>query len=488
MLIIPISTKGDRKQPPYACIALILINVFILFFLQTGDDDIQYQAHSYYETSGLLAIEIKAYTEYLAEKGEIIPEIPQDREKERYRLAEKMLADEKFTNLLEDNRIIRPGNPEYKQWREKRDAFTAILEKSVTHRYGYSPRKNNLHGLFTCMYLHGGIMHLVGNMVFLWLTGAILEAAIETLPFLLLYTITGICASALFGLVYPLSPGPLIGASGAIAGLMGAYGIIFGLRKIRVFYSLGFYFNYANVPALVLFPVWLANEFLQLYTNVGSHVAYVAHIGGLLSGIAIGTGYRFWKKDRIESLFAGEKQQSEVEALFDQGMARLANLDLTKARADFLKILSLEPENSRAIRQLFHIDKGSPDSDEFHNSAHRLLQHLRRTAPEEYLAVFDDYKQTTGKPRITVEVLEQLSYLHLTGNDFKQATACIAAMLRQAPENGKLPGFLYSLAKGYHRTNQGEEARKCLRILATKYGFTPEGAEAERFLDRSRTN
>lgn len=488
MLIIPVSTKSGRKQPPYACIALILINAFILFFLQSGDDGIQRQAYDYYERSGLLAIEVEAYKKYLSEKGTAVPELPQDRENERDQLAAKMLADDEFTHRLEANGIIRPEQPEYKDWREKRQTFNGIMEQSVTYRYGYSPRRNNLEGLFTCMYLHGDMMHLVGNMVFLWLIGAMLEAAIGILPFLALYTLTGICASLLFGLVYPLSPGPLVGASGAIAGLMGAYGVIFGLRKIRVFYSLGFYFDYANVPALILFPFWLANEFFQLYTNIGSNVAYVAHIGGLLSGIVTGTGLRFWKKDRIESLFAGEQRKSELEALLDSGMARLAALDLAKARADFLKILSLEPEHSGAIRQLFHIDKGSPGSEEFHKSAHRLLQHLRRTAPDEYLAVFAEYKQTAGKPRLTVEILEQLSYLYLTGNDFNQATACIAAMLKQTPENSKLPGFLYSLAKGYHRNNRGEEARKCLRILATKYGFTPEGAEAERFLNQSRAS
>lgn len=486
MLIIPVRTQADLKKPPLACVGLILINILVLFFLQSGDSKILSDARQYYEKSGLITIEVEAYRKYLAAKGDHDATMPMS-EEYRVSLAKRMVSDEEFSELLENNTIIPPSATGYHDWREKKDKYTAIRDKSYIYHYGYSPRKNNLVGLFTCMYLHGGVMHLVGNMVFLWLVGAILEAAVGTVSFLALYTVAGICASALFGLVYPHSPGPLVGASGAIAGLMGAYGVIFGLRKIRVFYSLGFYFNYANVPALALFPVWLANEFLQLYINVDSNIAYVAHIGGLLSGIVIGTGYRHHKKEQVESLFIGEQKKSEVETLFDSGMNRLASLEMSKARADFLKILAIEPDNSKAIRQLFIIDKGSPASEEFHQSTHRLLQHLRKTDLKEYLSIFEEYQRLVNKPRVTVEILEQLSFLYLSCNDVKKAAACIGALLKRSPENGKLPAFLYNLSKGYHRNNRIEEAKKCLLILSRKFGSSPEGVEAARMLSKTET-
>jgi membrane associated rhomboid family serine protease len=485
MLILPVSVKNDSQRAPYVCIALILTNIFIFIFLQSGDGAIHKQAYEYRESSGLLAIEVEAYRNYLLEKGESAPDrIPEDK-MERYRLASRMLADEEFNNLLETNRIIGPEQAKFKDWREKRDGFEEIKNQAVTYRYGYSPRQKNSVGLFTYMFLHGGVMHLVGNMVFLWLVGAFLETAVGTVPFLALYIVTGICAGAVFGMVYPHSSGPLIGASGAIAGAMGAYGVVFGLRKIRVFYSLGFYFDYANVPALSLFPVWLGNEFLQLSMNKNSNVAYVAHIGGLVSGVIIGAGFRAWKKDHIESLFHQEAQKSRVESLYDNGMEKLAALDLKNARADFNRLLALEPENLRAIRQLFILEKCSPQSDEFHNSAHRLLQGLRRGDPEEYLAVFEEYRKAAGKPRVTVEILERLSHLYLNAKNIEQATGCIFALIKRAPENGKIPGFLLSLAGGYQHTNNREEARKCFRILAGKYPATLEGEEAVKFLQLS---
>ena len=481
MLILPVSTKNDNHRAPYACIGLILTNIVIFFFLQSGDSAIRKQAYEYFENSGLLAIEVAAYRDYLLQKGELVADKLTEDDKVRHQLAMRMANDEAFNSLLEKNRIIGPGHANFKDWREKRDRFLEIKNRSITDKYGYSPRRNNLVGLFTHMFLHGGIMHLAGNMVFLWLVGAFLETAIGANVFLALYLVTGICAGSLFGIIYPLSSGPLVGASGAISGLMGAYGVVFGMRKIRVFYSLGFYFDYANVPALSLFPVWLGNEFLQLYTNENSHVAYMAHIGGLVSGIACGAGCRFLKKDRIESLFHQKEQKSLAESLYASGMAKLVALDMKNARIDFDQLQKLEPDNLRAIRQLFMIDKCAPNSEEFHHSADRLLHALRSHAPDEYLAVFEDYRKATGKPRVTVEILEQLSHLYLGAKDLKQAASCIVTLLKRVPENSKIPGFLFSLARGYQHINK-EEAQKCLRVLATRYPDSFEGQEAQRFL------
>ncbi|MFH0780595.1 MAG: rhomboid family intramembrane serine protease [Pseudomonadota bacterium] len=481
MLVLPVSTKNDNHQAPYGCIGLVLANIFIFFFLQSGDGAIRKQAYEYRESSGLLAIEVAAYRDYLLKKGEFVPDKITEDKKIRYQLAMRMANDETYNTLLEKNRIIDPEQANFNDWREKRDRFEEIKNRSITDQYGYSPQRNNRVGLFTHMFLHGGIMHLVGNMVFLWLVGAFLETAIGAISFLALYLVTGICAGSLFGMIYPLSPGPLVGASGAISGLMGAYGVVFGMRKIRVFYSLGFYFDYANVPALSLFPVWLGNEFLQLYTTQNSHVAYMAHIGGLVSGIACGAGCRFFKKDRIESLFHQEEQKSLAESLYAGGMEKLAALDMKNARIDFNQLQSLEPDNLRAIRQLFRIDKCAPHSEEFHQSAHRLLHELRSRDADEYLAVFEEYRKASGKPRVTVEILEQLSHLYLGAKNINQAASCISILLKRVPENSKIPGFLFSLARGYQHINK-EEARKCLRILAARYPNTFEGQEAEKII------
>lgn len=485
MLIVPVFNKATRKIP-YVCIALIAINSFIFFFLQAGDGQIQEDAYAYYESSGLLEIELEAYLDYLSSAGESVPDRALKSDAKRSEYLHKMFSDSEFRQRLENGEIITPQNDNYTEWYEKRNKFEGLLKQSVISRFGYSPKDNNLIGLFTCMFLHGGIMHLVGNMVFLWLVGAVLEKALGAFSFLGLYVVCGICAGALFGLIYPLTPGPLVGASGAIAGLMGAYGIIFAMRRIRVFYSVGFYFNYAVLPAIALFPVWLVNEFFQLFTNQGSHVAYVAHIGGLLSGILIGTGYRKLQKDRIEELFEEEEKSSEIELLLDRGQERFIELDIDEARILFRKVLSMSPDNRTALRHLFLIEKTSPQSEEFHQSAYRLLQNIGRENRDEYLQVFEEYRTASGKPRVTLEMLERLTHCHLASENFDRAANCIASLLKRAPDNSKLPSFLLKLAHGFRGADKTAEAVKCYRLLSTRFTASSEGTEAAGYLSKAK--
>jgi len=484
MLILPVVTKTDQKKIPYACLALILLNIIVFFFFQAGDNEIRKQAYDYYHSSGLINLELKAYKDYLRTDGNIVDEEMLEDPQELSQLTSRMFADEKFNKLLLENRIIRPRSPDFNQWREKRGRFEEIKQQAVIYAFGYSPQQRNYIGLFTCMFLHGGVMHLVGNMVFLWLVGAILEQAVGYRRFLVLYIFSGICASELFGLVYPLSPGPLIGASGAIAGLMGSYGVIFGLRKIRVFYSLGFYFNYATIPAISLFPVWLGKEFLQLYTNQGSNVAYMAHIGGLVSGILIGVGYKLVGEQLVDALFEQEEETDKLEKLLESGMGKLTELDLVNARKDFDQILAIEPGNKIALRQLFEIDKTSPQSDLFHQSTSRLLHSLKNENSEDYLNIFEEYRRITGKPRVTIEILEQITHLYLTAHDYPKASPCISAILKRTPDNSKLPGFILALAQGYRKTNKTTEADKCYRLLAARWATTREGLAAAEYLKR----
>ncbi len=484
MFIIPVAAKADHKSIPYACIALILINSVIFFIFQAGDNGIREQAYEYYFSSGLNKLELTAYNDYLPGGEKITDEEQLDDPQTINRLTKKMFDDDKFNKLLWENKIITPGNPDFNQWREKRDRFEEIKQQAVTYAFGYSPQQKNYLGLFSYMFLHGSVMHLVGNMVFLWLVGAMLEKAVGSGLFLALYLFTGICASALFGFVYPLSPGPLIGASGAIAGLMGSYGVIFGLRKIRVFYSLGFYFNYATIPAISLFPVWLGKEILQLYTNQGSNVAYMAHIGGLVSGILVGAMYKLTDKQRIEALFKQEEETDKFEKLLESGMRKLTDLDLVNARKDFDQVLAIEPGNKIALRQLFEIDKTSPRSELFHQSTQRLLRSLRNGNPEDYINFFEEYSRIADKPRATIEILEQITHLYLTTHNYAKAAQCISTILKRTPDNSKLPGFVLALAQGYHKTNKTTNAHKCYRLLTSRWATTREGLVGAEYLKR----
>ena len=140
--------------------------------------------------------------------------------------------------------------------------------------------------LLTHMYMHGGVMHLVGNMYFLYIIGDNLEEALGRSKFILYYTLCGFAAAAAQILADTSSTIPMVGASGAIAGLFGMYLLWFrhaSLTLMIVVYQ-------KKVSPLVFFAIWLAINIFGLYTASvnGGGVAYWAHIGGFIAGIVIG--------------------------------------------------------------------------------------------------------------------------------------------------------------------------------------------------------
>ena len=140
----------------------------------------------------------------------------------------------------------------------------------------------------TSQFLHGGFWHLFGNMLYLWIFGNNIEARLGSFGFLAYYLMCGFIAGFAHVLAYPTSPVPVIGASGAIAGVLGAYAITFPNGRIRTLFFL-FFFKFFDVRALTLLGIWFV---LQLFNGLGSRalgsatgVAYWAHIGGFALGV-----------------------------------------------------------------------------------------------------------------------------------------------------------------------------------------------------------
>lgn len=144
--------------------------------------------------------------------------------------------------------------------------------------------------VFTSMFLHGGFMHLIGNMWFLWIFGNNIEEAMGHLRFIIFYLICGILASWSHIASDPASVLPSIGASGAIGGVMGAYIMLYPRARVWTFIFLFFFIRVLSLPAGVILGYWF---FIQLISGSmaggqeGGGVAFWAHIGGFLAGILL---------------------------------------------------------------------------------------------------------------------------------------------------------------------------------------------------------
>ncbi|MFB3143625.1 MAG: rhomboid family intramembrane serine protease [Candidatus Methylomirabilales bacterium] len=159
-------------------------------------------------------------------------------------------------------------------------------------QYGFRPAVPTLVSLFTTMFLHAGFLHLFGNMLFLWIYGDNVEHRLGRLPFLFWYLATGVTAT-LFHTLFDLdSPLPLIGASGAISGVLGFYFIWFPRNTVRLlFVFFPFFMNVITVPARLVLGFYLLVDnllpFILTRGMEGGGVAHGAHIGGFLGGLAV---------------------------------------------------------------------------------------------------------------------------------------------------------------------------------------------------------
>lgn len=149
--------------------------------------------------------------------------------------------------------------------------------------------------LLTSMFLHGSLFHLLGNMLYLWIFGNNIEDRLGPVRFALFYLVCGVVASLTHVLFQPGSAVPMIGASGAIAGVLGAYWIVFPRARVRTFVFLIFYIDVVLLPAGIVLGLWFVLQLLNI--GMGGGVAWFAHIGGFLAGIllirlALGKGFR----------------------------------------------------------------------------------------------------------------------------------------------------------------------------------------------------
>ncbi len=148
--------------------------------------------------------------------------------------------------------------------------------------------------LFTSMFLHGGWAHLIGNMLYLWIFGDNVEDALGRVGYTLFYLAAGIAAGVAQVIIAPSSTVPGVGASGAIAGVLAVYMVLFPAAPVRVLVPGYFMMRIARVPSLIVLGFWfvlqLFNGFLSLGTMsvATGGVAWFAHIGGFVSGLAVG--------------------------------------------------------------------------------------------------------------------------------------------------------------------------------------------------------
>ncbi|MCP3866844.1 MAG: rhomboid family intramembrane serine protease, partial [Gammaproteobacteria bacterium] len=234
MLIIPIHKKVTTRNFPAITALLVLINCLVFFLLQTGDDQVFEEALEYYFESVLPDIELPLYRQYLIDSGRDDPteeySFPEGDTSRNHYLLISMESDPEFMKALNTGLVVSPAEPDYDRWKRSRDTYEQLRESSFTQHYLLHYDEFNPVNSFTHMFMHGGMGHLLGNMLFLILLGILVEGALGGGLFLAAYLVAGLTAAVASLLIHWGDAGGMLGASGAIAGLMGLYTVLYGKR------------------------------------------------------------------------------------------------------------------------------------------------------------------------------------------------------------------------------------------------------------------
>lgn len=488
MLVIPFDRKLDWRRPPLATIALVLVNVLVFFLFQAGDDHRLVVAVDYYYGSGLHEAELPRFRDHLRQAGddEFIEAFEADLAEPASPWLFRMQSDAAFMQRLRAGQVVTPDDPVYVQWQQQRQEFEHLLSQATSFGWGYIPAQPTWYSAVAHMFLHGDIGHLLGNMFFLFAVGFLVEGAIGPIAVLFSYLATGFGALALFAVVEPNSAVPLVGASGAIAGLMGMYAVLFGRRRISFFYYVLIYFDYVKAPAILLLGLWLGFELIQYFwLSPDSSVAYMAHVGGLLSGAVIALLLKLLPRAVDEEYLAANDASSLHSKRLEEVAVHMEQLDFAKAVPLLEQLLQDYPDDRELLTRLLTCTGFAPAGDAYHNAVHRVLS-LSGSDNETDRFVVDTYRdylaRAKPKTRMTASLVRKLMPRLVRLRQLPDAERLLAVMLKNPQSFPEAAAATAQIANLLMKQQQAQRGRQYFMMLLERFPAAPEAELARRVL------
>ncbi len=314
MVIIPTEKRFDWKHTPVTLIILVLLNVFIFFLYQSGDEEKYETAFIQYKQQGFFNYEWPLFEKYLSrnKEAELLRQYQRLHHLRRYdELSYYLLIRSDFYEYLKRRADYLIDAKVAERWFRYRAEINETIHSTSILANGLNPGYFEVHTLLTHQFLHGGLMHLVGNLFFLIICGFAVEAAIGHFRFLFFYLVSGLAGGLLHMLMNTDSSSPLVGASGAISGVMAMYLGVFRFKKIEFFYWFFIFVGYFRAPALLILPFYIGQETYNYYSNDGSNVAFMAHAGGFLAGSLLMVVSLLIKPDMLNEAYVEEEQGAD---------------------------------------------------------------------------------------------------------------------------------------------------------------------------------
>ncbi len=426
MLVVPLSHERNvARRWPWVTTVIVFLNVAVLFLCTFGDQRVMTAIEERVQRAAGYYVE-HPWLELRAPLSTLLPDLA---------------------------RTVPPRTPapeaELAEQQAELDRYTEDIEQArhqlSSWRYGYHHARGEWPGLLTHQFLHGGVMHLLFNMWFLWLVGCNVEDAWGRLLFPTFYLSGG----AVAGLVHAWMMGSgsltLIGASGAVAAAMGAFLVGFARTKIRFFWLLLRPMTFA-APAYVMLPLWVVGEFVSGVADTGAGVAHWAHVGGFAYGFLVALGLRLsGVEKRIDAALEDQSQGFAVHPAITRASALI---DAGKA-ADAVPLLrehcaAQGHGGVLALCELLRAQRALNDRAGALGTQLRLLElYLQRHSVEQALGVFEELRTEGACDSVPSHLRLRLARQYRRRGDVERAASAFEE-LHSASERSEysLPALL----------------------------------------------
>jgi membrane associated rhomboid family serine protease len=492
MFLIPLARKLDWRHPPIVTLLIVLANVLVYALWQQPSEEAREAALVHYYESGLADIELPRYADFLEQRREteraaIVQQALDGDERSMVHAVYQLQIDEDFLRLLHTGQAVTARDADHAGWRQQRERFEELLAQDFDWQHAFIPAVARWDTWLTHMFMHADWGHLAGNMMALLLVSFVVEQVLGWWRFLALYLLTGLGAVALFLAFNPHSAVPLLGASGAVAGVNGLYAAMFGLRRINFFYFFFVYFDYVKAPAILLLVYWLANEIYQQVTDVESHIAYIAHIGGLLTGAGLIGLLRLAGVARLENFLARETGEETDRQQFDQAMALAEGWKLEEASAILERLTARRPDDYELLVEAYKVARRIPDNPAYHSIAGRVLALPagNRAVLETVAETFREYLEIARpRPRLSASRAAGLAEIFAAAGLLRESERLAEMLVKQKTARAEVASALLAVAEALLKGGQHERARRWLTVVATAAPGSPQADRASALLRR----
>lgn len=373
-----------------------------------------------------------------------------------------------------EKREIEISDELWEEWKKAYDSLQEAMNKSLVRKYGFVSTDFDFSTLITSMFLHGGLMHLFGNLWFLWLVGLNVEDDWGRPFFLGFYILSGIVASLLFA-VMANSDLPLIGASGAIAGVMGAFAIQYCKSKIYFLFIwlIPFIFKVFPIYAWFYLPLWFVMQlFYAIYLTGYSNVAFWAHVGGFGFGVFVVVLLRYSGIEKKYLTPLVNDTLNLVDLDFSRAVEARSAGNTEEAEKHLKEMLIREPSNLDAAEELIDIYIKGDKKKEAELVAKETFRMLRMEKKEPSI-ILNFYEGVLEEKELISNLSPYdfyfISQMYTKRQQLREAAKVLALAYKENRDTNDAPYILLRLIKALALSGNQKFLKKALFELQNKF-------------------